>query len=215
MNFKLLSLGAGIAALAAGAAFAGDTPAGEAPRVERQVIVVCDGGPGGAQHAGGPGGHAGMHGRMDANSDGAITRDEFRAMHDEMFAKLDKNRDGKLSGDEFGHHGGPGEENIEIRVDGPGPHGPGGPGMHGCGGPDMAWDERAGPDGDNVRIIRHGPGDGPDEMDKNSDGKLSFEEFSAPMRDHFNEADKNHDGFLDKDEMGGDHVFMFRHSDRR
>ena len=194
MKWNILALGAGLA-LAAGTitvAVAGDEAPGQ--RTEERVVVVT-GGPGGDHHAG-----------MDANNDGSISRDEFRAQHDKMFAKMDKNGDGKLSEDEFRRHHGPGE-NIVVRVDGP--HGPGGHGPgHGSG---MEWSERRGPGGPNedVRIVRRGPGE-PDEMDKNKDGKISFDEMSSPLREHFQEADKNKDGFLDKDEMGGDHVFMFR-----
>lgn len=206
MKLKILALGAGIALAAGAVAIAADeTPA---ERREERVVIVS-GGPDGDHHAG-----------MDANKDGAISRDEFRAMHDRMFAKMDKNGDGKLSDDEFGgHHGGPGGENITVRIEGP--HGPGhGPGGHGPGGGE--WTERHGPEGgrpgEEVRIIRHGPGhggDGPGEIDKNKDGKISFEEMSAPLREHFQEADKNKDGVLDKDEMGDEHVFMFRRSERR
>jgi len=218
MNFRILTLGAGLALAAGAAAFAADAPASPDQRTEERVVIICDGGPGGPHGPGGPGMHgdmhADMHARLDANGDGSISRDEFRALHDDMFGKLDKNHDGKLSGDEFPHGpggpGGPGEERFEVRVDGPdGPHGPGGPGMHGCGPGDMAMSDEG---ADNVRIIRHGPGgpDGPDEMDANKDGRISFDEFVAPLREHFNAVDKNHNGFLDKDEMTGDHQFIFR-----
>lgn len=53
--------------------------------------------------------------KHDANKDGVITRDEFRASADARFTKLDANKDGKLTADEnragFGgkrHHGGRG-----------------------------------------------------------------------------------------------------------
>jgi len=44
-------------------------------------------------------------------------------------------------------------------------------------------------------------------LDTNGDGKVSFEEFAAPMKTHFAEMDTNHDGFLQANEMprpGGD-----------
>lgn len=40
--------------------------------------------------------HGGFMKRMDTNSDGKITSQEFAAAGDQMFAKLDKNADGKL-----------------------------------------------------------------------------------------------------------------------
>jgi len=175
MKLKILTLGAGLALAAGAAAIAGE-PGHE--RVEERVVIM-----------GGPGGH----GDMDANRDGAVTRDEFRGLHDRMFDKLDKNHDGKLAGDEFRHHG-PGER-FEIELDGPGGH-RGGPSHHGPG-------ER------DVRVLRHGPGERGD-IDANKDGRVSFEEFSAPMREHFREMDKNGNGVLDGDEMKGDHRFMIR-----
>ncbi|WP_443749519.1 EF-hand domain-containing protein [Asticcacaulis solisilvae] len=38
-------------------------------------------------------------------------------------------------------------------------------------------------------------------LDKNGDGKISFEEFAAPMKAHFAELDANHDGFLEANEL--------------
>lgn len=196
MKFKILALGAGLALAAGAAAIAGDEGPGK--HNEERIVIVTSG-PGGDHHAG-----------MDANRDGTITREEFRALHDSMFARIDKNGDGKLSDEEFRGHHGPGGEEFNIRIEGP--HGPG----------DAEWVERRGPHdgrpGEEVRIIRHGPGgpggDGPGDMDKNKDGKISFDEFTGPLREHFQEADKNKDGFLDKDEMGRDHLFMFRRSDK-
>ena len=231
MKFKILTLGAGLALAAGAAAFAADAPpAGGDPRNEARIIIICEAGPGGPggpaglmRHPGpgGPEGHGDMHGKLDANDDGSISRDEFRAAHDEMFGKMDKNHDGKLSGDEVPHGhgpGGPGGERIEMRFEGPGGHhGPGGPPGANCrsGAPgEMSWTEHGGPGGpgSDVRIVRHGPAgpDGHDEMDKNKDGKISFDEFAGPMREHFNDADKNHNGYLEEDEMKGDHQFIFR-----
>ena len=190
MTIKILALGA-VLTLAAGAvAVAAD----DRPSETRERVVVM----------GGPG----PHGEMDANRDGAVTRDEFRALHDRMFGKLDKNGDGKITDDEFkAHHG---AEEFNIRVDGPRGH-------HGRPGDVIIMDHRGpmGPHrpGEDVRIVRHGPGEG--DIDANKDGKVSFDEFARPMREHFQEADKNRNGFLDKDEMGDDHVFMFRRVERR
>lgn len=38
-------------------------------------------------------------------------------------------------------------------------------------------------------------------LDTNGDGKISFEEFAAPMKAHFGEMDANHDGFLQAGEL--------------
>jgi hypothetical protein len=38
-------------------------------------------------------------------------------------------------------------------------------------------------------------------LDANGDGKISFEEFAAPMKAHFAELDADHDGVLDADEL--------------
>lgn len=63
--------------------------------------------------AGGPGG--GMFARLDANGDGAIDRDEFRAQAARRFDRMDTNKDGKIDADERqaardmrGPRGGPG-----------------------------------------------------------------------------------------------------------
>ena len=88
---------------------------------------------------------------------------------------------------------------------------------------------RRGPDGETVdvhegpgewmseggerRIILGGPGDEGGErhvmvfrhsaeggIDADGDGRWSFEEMVAPMREHFNQLDANHDGFVDEAE---------------
>ncbi len=38
-------------------------------------------------------------------------------------------------------------------------------------------------------------------LDANKDGKVSFEEFVAPMKARFGKLDVNHDGFLDATEL--------------
>lgn len=60
----------------------------------------------------------------------------------------------------------------------------------------------------------HGPGMGPREvhmhhmmpmdiksLDKDGDGKISPDEFAAPMKAHFAELDADHDGFLEQNEL--------------
>ena len=57
---------------------------------------------------------------------------------------------------------------------------------------------------------------GPDALDKDGDGQVSREEFSAPMNDHFGRIDKDGDGRLSREElsaghgMGGNHEVMVR-----
>lgn len=43
-------------------------------------------------------------GRMDADKDGAVTREEFMKAHEEIFAKMDANADGTIAGDEMKGH---------------------------------------------------------------------------------------------------------------
>lgn len=159
------------------------TPAAPPPptpterREERHVIIINDDGPGGP---GGPGGHRGPR---DADSDGFVSRDEFVAPMARMFERLDTNHDGKLSPAEL--------------ADAPPPphgphHGPGGPGEHGGpGGP-----------GEDVRIeIRRFGGPGGD-LDANNDGKVTEDEFIAPLRDAFRRMDADHSGDLGEGERG-------------
>lgn len=198
-----------------------------APRVETRSeirIVTADGeGPG----------------RLDADGDGVVTREEFSAPMGNAFDRLDADDDGRLSTEELasghgeggpgrrvmmmggpGGHGGPGVHVFSSREGGAGGHGA--PGVMMFGGPDgpggPGGDVRVftfrhdGPEGGPPQVGPDGPGshqvfvrrfggpDGPGEMDKDGDGKVSQDEFLAPLREAFGRMDADHDGFLDEGE---------------
>ncbi|KQW82198.1 hypothetical protein [Brevundimonas sp. Root1279] len=52
----------------------------------------------------------------------------------------------------------------------------------------------------HTRVMVMGP-DGPGSLDKDGDGQVSREEFTAPMNDHFAQIDKNGDGRLSTEEL--------------
>lgn len=84
---------------------------------------------------------------------------------------------------------GPGERRVEVHAMG----GPGGPTWH-EGGPGASRVEMhriGGPDG-------HGPGD----MDKDGDGRVTEEEFLAPIREHFQRMDADRSGAIEAAEHG-------------
>lgn len=215
------------------------------PRVETQaeVHVITSGGPDGP-------------GRLDADDDGFVTREEFTAPLATAFDRLDENDDGRLSAEEMSSgrgqgHGGP--MIFSSREGGPGIMMFGGPGGHhaGPGGRAMVFGGsdgeenvfvfgRGGPGGedgrDGVRVeirrvdgsdqpraeIRHfggpdgesgpggprvelrrfgGPGGG--DMDTNDDGRVTEDEFLAPLREAFQRMDEDRDGALDDGERPG------------
>lgn len=188
----------------------------DGPRVERRSeirIVTTD--------SDGPG-------RLDADGDGVVTREEFSAPMGDAFDRLDENDDGRLSTEELaasrgpggpggpgrrvmmmGGPGGPGEHDVRIFTHG-GPGGPGGPVVIHEGGPGvhvftsrLASEGVPMPDGPGphrVFVQRFGGPDGPGEMDTNDDGKVSQDEFLAPLIEAFGRMDADHDGFLDEGE---------------
>jgi hypothetical protein len=208
---------------------AAQTPPAPAEGVHQEVRVFTLGGPGGPDGPG-PRGPA-----LDKNGDGFVTRDEFTAPQTQAFDFLDKNHDGKISTEEFaegraaavtvlggaGGAGGPGHGPVRVHVGG----GPEGALFNGQMGGDgrVVVIRRDGPDGDlpppppgaRIQIDRIGGpgGEGPGDLDKDHDGKVSEEEFLAPLREAFQRADADHSGFIEsgeKGEGGGVHVFTRR-----
>lgn len=83
--------------------------------------------------------------------------------------------------------GGPGEHRVEVREMG----GPGGAEWH-----------AAGPGAPRMEIHRVGGPDGPGDMDKDGDGRVTEEEFLAPMREHFQRMDADRSGAIEAGEHG-------------
>lgn len=190
-------------------------------RVEERVVVM--GGPGGHMEVGEEGltreaflaRHQEMFARLDADGNGVVTREEMHAMAAAHHAEM--GGEGRVF---IRHPGGPGGEGGPMPF-----HGPGGPGEHDVviirRGPDGETINVEGGPGEwtsedgHRRIIIGGPGhegeggerhvmvfrhDGEGGLDSDSDGRWTFEEMVAPMREHFNQLDANSDGFVDEAE---------------
>lgn len=161
-------------------------------------------------------------GRLDKNGDGRLSTDELQSgggEHDVMI------RRGAPMAHGGGEHGrqvyvfGPGEggetvwtseDGREVRVErvvvrgGPGPMPPHPPmPPHAPGAPH--------PEGAQV-FIRTLEGEGGHrEMDANGDGRVTEDEFLAPLREGFRKMDANGDGVLDEGERGAGDVRVFTH----
>lgn len=192
------------------------------------------------------GGTADGPGGLDADGDGQVTRDEFTPPLNDAFGRMDKDGDGRLSPGELSaerapvegavtiHRRGGGDvERFELRRSGEGERtmvfvGPNGgreePRVVVRTVPDdgpAVVHFRRGPDGageGRVVVRTHGgPGHGPDDLDKDGDGKVSEAEFIAPLREAFARMDADHSGFIDEGEHGGEnqvHVFTRRFETR-
>ena len=203
------------AAVALAALIPASAQAQETQTEERRVVVM--GGPGGHMEIGEEGltrdaflaRHTEMFARLDADGNGVVTRDEMAAMaeaHGDLPMRIRLHGPGGEGGPMVFHgEGGPGERDVVIIRRGPDGEtinvegGPGewtsedgqrriiigGPGHEGEGG------ER------HVMVFRHSAEGG---LDSDGDGRWTFEEMVAPMREHFNQLDANGDGFVDESE---------------
>lgn len=151
--------------------------------------------------------------RLDTNDDGFVDREEFSAPLTRAFGRLDQNEDGRLSPEELRGGRGDGPGPRIMMFGGPGGHhgGPGGPAMvfGGPGGEDNVFVFRhggpggpEGPGGSRVELRRFG-GPGGGDMDTNDDGRVTEDEFLAPLREAFQRMDEDRDGALEDGERPG------------
>lgn len=209
------------AAVALAALIPASAQAQETRTEERRVVVV--GGPGGHMEIGEDGltreafmaRHTEMFARLDADGNGVVTRDEMAAMaeaHGDLPMRIRRHGPGGEGGPMVFHgEGGPGERDVVIIR-----RGPDGETINVEGGPGEWTSEDGqrrivirehGPDGEHgehgeggerhVMVFRHGAEGG---LDSDGDGRWTFEEMVAPMREHFNQLDANGDGFVDESE---------------
>lgn len=210
------------AAVALAALIPASAQAQENQTEERRVVVM--GGPGGHMEIGEDGltreaflsRHTEMFARLDADGNGVVTREEMSVM-------AEAHGDGPMRfrlrgpGDEggpmvFHGEGGPGERDIVIIRRGPDGEtvnieGPGGGEWTSEDGQRRIVIREHGPEGEHgehgegaerhVMVFRHGAEGG---LDSDDDGRWTFEEMVAPMREHFNQLDANGDGFVDEAE---------------
>lgn len=83
-------------------------------------------------------------------------------------------------------------------------------GDHGPGEQRIEIRRRGGPGGEAMRL------EGPDDMDKDGDGRVTEDEFLAPMREAFQRMDADHSGALEAGENNGDRrVRVFTRTEER
>ncbi len=224
MKLKTLLIGASaLAMLGATAVWAAET---QAPGTEVRKEIITDDGKGGGKgehckvimmHVGADDAMKAMH----EHAGGVITREEFVEAHTKLFDKFDTNHDGKLDASEIeaAHHHMMEAHDLDcahaehmhemMEMHGGDMHG----GMHG---------DAHGEDGDHhhaiVLKIMHDLHDF-DKLDTNHDGRISFEEFVAPLRQAFDAFDKDHSGYIEKGEWPhpGDHMEIHQevHEDKQ
>lgn len=185
---KKIMLGAGMAALLAGGAFAADQaqrPDPKSPITRAEVKAKVDA----------------RFNAADTNHDGVLTRAEFDAARAQMkaqfearmkeradarFTAMDADKNGQISKAEYDDARAARKAKWEeARADGQRPHRGMRHGMH-----------------HDMRGMRGGPGGGDlfARMDANKDGKVTLAEAEAGPLAHFDKADANKDGTLTPEE---------------
>lgn len=199
-NFRKLTLGLSVAALAIGGAAcaqAPSTPPQDGPRMERPKIDAN--GDGIVTRAEAQAAATAMFARLDVNKDGKLDQADRelgrQQKRDKMFARLDTNGDGSISKAEFAAQKGPegrGPEGRGPEGRGPGKDGHGPRGGHGHG-------RGHGPHGGGMMAMAR-------DADTNKDGAISQAEFMAAAMKRFDAEDTNHDGQVTKAEREAAHA---------
>lgn len=186
MHNLVLNLVAALAAAAPGinVSVVQDTPA---PQQRQERVIVMTG--------------AEAEGGLDKNSDGFITRDEFTAPMDGAWARMDTDGDGRIPVAEFHsmHNASGNGEDVQVMVRrGPGGH-------HGPAAQHMVELHGAaeGPGEHRIHVRQFGGEGDKQPMDSNGDGRVSEDEFMAPMREAFREMDADRSGSLEEGERHG------------
>lgn len=147
------------------------------------------------------------HGPEDANvtvrrlGGGDVERFELRRPGGPRGARIE--RDGERTMVFVGPDGQPGESRVVVRT-------------LPQGGPAVVHLGRSPGGPVEGRVVVHADGvrgDGPADLDKDGDGKISEAEFTAPLREAFARMDADHSGFVEDGEHGDDsrvHVFTRR-----
>jgi hypothetical protein len=213
-NFRKLTLGLSVAALAIGGAACAQAPASppqDGPRMERPRIDAN--GDGTVTRAEAQAAATALFARLDVNKDGKLDQADRelgrQQKRDKMFARLDTNGDGSISKAEFAADKGPEGRGSEGR--GPGKDGPPPPGGPRGEGPGKDGHGPRGGPGHGGHGRGHGPHGGgmmamARDADTNKDGAISQAEFMAAAMKRFDAEDTNHDGQVTKAEREAAHA---------